>query len=108
MTSFADTALLMAAENHPPMLTKDMYDHWNSRMEHYVRNRSNGRMILQTLLHGPIPIPPVLEDNGTTRERTYEEMTDAQKNEADCNDPLLQEDRYNITMASHQSIFKRH
>ena len=84
MTSFADTDLLMGAENRPPMLTKDMYDHWKSRMEHYVRNRSNGRMILHTLLHGPIPIPPFVEDNGTTRERTYEEMTDAQKNEADA------------------------
>ena len=77
MPSYADTALLMGAENHPPMLTKDTYNHWKSRMVHYVLNRPSGRMILQTLQHGPIAIPPVLEANGTSRERTYDEMSEA-------------------------------
>nr|GEX73321.1 integrase, catalytic region, zinc finger, CCHC-type, peptidase aspartic, catalytic [Tanacetum cinerariifolium] len=33
MTSLADKAILSGAENHPPMLEKDMYDSWKSRME---------------------------------------------------------------------------
>ena len=84
MASYADTALLMGAENRPPMLTKATYDHWKSRMVHYVLNRPNGRMLLQTLQHGPIVIPPVLEANGTSRERTYDEMSEAQKTEYDA------------------------
>nr|GEW62538.1 integrase, catalytic core [Tanacetum cinerariifolium] len=33
MTSLADKAILSGAENCPPMLEKDMYDSWKSRME---------------------------------------------------------------------------
>nr|GEY14617.1 hypothetical protein [Tanacetum cinerariifolium] len=33
MTSLADKAILSGADNHPPMLEKDMYDSWKSRIE---------------------------------------------------------------------------
>nr|GEX65730.1 integrase, catalytic region, zinc finger, CCHC-type, peptidase aspartic, catalytic [Tanacetum cinerariifolium] len=33
MTSLADKAILSGADNRPPMLEKDMYDSWKSRME---------------------------------------------------------------------------
>nr|GEY82921.1 hypothetical protein [Tanacetum cinerariifolium] len=33
MASLADKAILLGAENRPPMLEKDMYDSWRSRME---------------------------------------------------------------------------
>nr|GEU52076.1 hypothetical protein [Tanacetum cinerariifolium] len=33
MASLADKAILSGAENYPPMLEKDMYDSWRSRME---------------------------------------------------------------------------
>nr|GEZ58242.1 hypothetical protein [Tanacetum cinerariifolium] len=33
MASLADKAILSGAENCPPMLKKDMYDSWRSRME---------------------------------------------------------------------------
>nr|GEZ19882.1 integrase, catalytic region, zinc finger, CCHC-type, peptidase aspartic, catalytic [Tanacetum cinerariifolium] len=33
MTSLADKAILSGAVNHPPMLEKDMYNSWKSRME---------------------------------------------------------------------------
>nr|GFA21957.1 hypothetical protein [Tanacetum cinerariifolium] len=32
-------AILSGAENRPPMLEKDMYDSWRSRMEMYMLNR---------------------------------------------------------------------
>ncbi|GJZ40087.1 hypothetical protein Tco_0586650 [Tanacetum coccineum] len=46
MTTLADKAILSGADNRPPMLEKDMYDSWKSRMELYMLNRQNGRMIL--------------------------------------------------------------
>nr|GFA79138.1 hypothetical protein [Tanacetum cinerariifolium] len=33
MTSLADKAILSGADNRPPILEKDMYDSWKSRME---------------------------------------------------------------------------
>ncbi|GJY77798.1 hypothetical protein Tco_0483599 [Tanacetum coccineum] len=37
MTTLADKAILSGADNHPPMLEKDMYDSWKSRMEIYIK-----------------------------------------------------------------------
>nr|GEW32499.1 integrase, catalytic region, zinc finger, CCHC-type, peptidase aspartic, catalytic [Tanacetum cinerariifolium] len=49
MTSLADKAILSVADNRPPMLEKDMYDSWKSRMELYILNRQHGRMILESV-----------------------------------------------------------
>nr|GEV66875.1 hypothetical protein [Tanacetum cinerariifolium] len=52
MASLADKAILSGADNHPPMLEKDMYDSWKSRMELYMLNRQHGRMILESVEQG--------------------------------------------------------
>nr|GFB06490.1 hypothetical protein [Tanacetum cinerariifolium] len=39
------------ADNRPPMLEKDMYDSWKSRMELYMLNRQHGRMSLESVEH---------------------------------------------------------
>nr|GEU35775.1 hypothetical protein [Tanacetum cinerariifolium] len=49
MTTLADKAILLDADNRPPMLEKDMYDSWKSRMELYMMNRQHGRMILESI-----------------------------------------------------------
>ncbi|GJS44433.1 hypothetical protein Tco_0569476 [Tanacetum coccineum] len=49
MTTLADKAILSGADNLPPMLEKDMYDSWKSRMELYMMNRQHGRMILESI-----------------------------------------------------------
>nr|GEZ23022.1 hypothetical protein [Tanacetum cinerariifolium] len=49
--SLADKAILSGADNRPPMLEKDMYDSWKSRMELYMLNRQHGRMILKSVEH---------------------------------------------------------
>nr|GFC48731.1 Gag-Pol polyprotein [Tanacetum cinerariifolium] len=55
MASLADKAILSGADNRPPMLEKDMYDSWKSRMELYMLNRPHGRMILKSVEQG---LPP--------------------------------------------------
>nr|GFD51023.1 Gag-Pol polyprotein [Tanacetum cinerariifolium] len=54
MASLADKAILSGADNRPPMLEKDMYDSWKSRMELYMLNRQHGRMILESVEQGPL------------------------------------------------------
>nr|GEW33735.1 hypothetical protein [Tanacetum cinerariifolium] len=51
MTSLADKAVLSGADNRPPMLEKDMYDSWKSRMELYMLSRQHGMMILELVEH---------------------------------------------------------
>nr|GEW86547.1 hypothetical protein [Tanacetum cinerariifolium] len=66
MASLADKAILSGADNRPPMLEKDMYDSWKSRMELYMLNRPHGRMILESVEQGPL-IWPSVEVEGVTR-----------------------------------------
>nr|GEV26183.1 ribonuclease H-like domain-containing protein [Tanacetum cinerariifolium] len=44
--------ILSGAENHPPMLDKDLYDSWKSRMELYMQNKEHERMILESVENG--------------------------------------------------------
>nr|GEY34720.1 hypothetical protein [Tanacetum cinerariifolium] len=83
MASLADKAILSGAKNRPPMLEKDMYDSWRSRMELYMLNRQHGRMILESVEHGPLLWPSVIED-GVTRLKKYYELSSAKAIQADC------------------------
>nr|GEY91218.1 hypothetical protein [Tanacetum cinerariifolium] len=49
MVTLADKAILSGADNHPPMLEKEMYDSWKSRMELYMLNRQHGCVILESV-----------------------------------------------------------
>nr|GEY20488.1 hypothetical protein [Tanacetum cinerariifolium] len=66
MASLANKAIFSGAENRPPMLEKDMYDSWRSRMEMYMLNRQHGKIILESVEHGPLLWPSVTEE-GVTR-----------------------------------------
>ncbi|GKF28622.1 hypothetical protein Tco_0094964, partial [Tanacetum coccineum] len=52
------------ADNRPPMLEKDMYNSWKSRMELYMMNRQHGRMILESVKNGPLPTEAIQADCG--------------------------------------------
>ncbi|GKE75885.1 hypothetical protein Tco_1537926 [Tanacetum coccineum] len=84
MTTLADKAILSGADNRPPMLEKDMYDSWKSRMELYMLNRQNGRMILESVESGPL-IWPLIMENGVTRPKKYSELSATEALQADCN-----------------------
>nr|GEW75137.1 hypothetical protein [Tanacetum cinerariifolium] len=83
MVGLADKAILSGTENHPPMLEKDMYDSWRSRMEMYMLNRQHGRIILESVKHGPLLWPSVTE-KGVTRLKKYSELSAAEAIQADC------------------------
>ncbi|GJZ42370.1 hypothetical protein Tco_0589256 [Tanacetum coccineum] len=83
MTTLADKAILSGADNRPPMLEKDMYDSWKSRMELYMMNRQHGRMILESVENGSL-IWPTIEENGVTRSKKYSELSATKAIQADC------------------------
>ncbi|GJV29689.1 reverse transcriptase domain-containing protein [Tanacetum coccineum] len=71
--TLAEYIILFGADNRPPMLDKDLYDSWKSRMEHYMQNREHGRMILELIENGPL-IWPTMEENGVIRTKKYAEL----------------------------------
>ncbi|GJU31501.1 hypothetical protein Tco_1175090 [Tanacetum coccineum] len=79
----AEYMILSSADNHPPMLYKDLYDSWKSRMELYMQNKEHGRMILESVEHGPL-IWPTVEDNGVIRTKNYAKLSAVEKIQADC------------------------
>nr|GEU90877.1 hypothetical protein [Tanacetum cinerariifolium] len=83
MTSLADKAILSGADNRPPILEKDMYDSWKSRIELYILNRQHGRMILESIESGPL-LWPSIEENGVTRLKKYSELSLTEAIQADC------------------------
>nr|GEW17494.1 hypothetical protein [Tanacetum cinerariifolium] len=76
-----DKAILSGADNRPPMLEKDMYESWKSRMELYMLNRQHGRMIFELVERGPL-LWTTIEEDGVTRLKKYSESAEAIQ--ADC------------------------
>ncbi|GKD71220.1 hypothetical protein Tco_1325310, partial [Tanacetum coccineum] len=74
MMTLANKAILSGADNRPPILEKDMYDSWKSRMELYMMNRQHGRMILESVENGPL-IWPSIEENRVTMPKKYSELS---------------------------------
>ncbi|GJX41334.1 hypothetical protein Tco_0256324 [Tanacetum coccineum] len=80
--TLAEYMILSGADNRPPMLDKDLYDSWISRMELYMQNREHERMILKSVENGP-HIWPNVKKNGVIRTKKYAELSTAEKIQAD-------------------------
>ncbi|GJV04021.1 retrovirus-related pol polyprotein from transposon TNT 1-94 [Tanacetum coccineum] len=87
--TLAEYIILSDANNHPPMLDKDLYDSWKSRMELYMQNREHGRMIVESFKHGPL-IWPTVKDNGVIKTKKYAELSAAKKIQAEATNIILQ------------------
>ncbi|GJW01394.1 hypothetical protein Tco_0927558 [Tanacetum coccineum] len=79
--TLADYMILFSADNRPPMLDKDLYDLWKSKMELYMKNIEHERMILESVEIGLL-IWPTVEENGVTRIKKYVELSAAEKIQA--------------------------
>nr|GEU43960.1 hypothetical protein [Tanacetum cinerariifolium] len=71
MTTLAEYMIHSGANNHPPMLDKDLYDSWKSRIELYMQSREHRRMILESVEHDPL-IWPTIEENGERECKLYD------------------------------------
>ncbi|GKA37819.1 retrovirus-related pol polyprotein from transposon TNT 1-94 [Tanacetum coccineum] len=60
MSTLAEFMIVVGANNRPPMLDKPQYESWKSHMELYI------------------------QEDGTVRLKTYEELSDKEKLQADC------------------------
>ncbi|GJX45309.1 putative reverse transcriptase domain-containing protein [Tanacetum coccineum] len=83
MSTLVEFMILSSGDNRPPMLEKRLYDSWKSIMELYMQNREHGRMILESVEHGPL-IWPTIEEDGVTKTKKYEELSATEKIQADC------------------------
>nr|GFD14214.1 hypothetical protein [Tanacetum cinerariifolium] len=86
-------------ENRPPMLNKDNYVPWSSRIIWYARSRPNRKMIVDFIENGPyvrrmiatlgepdlpVPVPELFH------EQTDEELTENDIKRMDADDQAIQ------------------
>nr|GEZ00816.1 hypothetical protein [Tanacetum cinerariifolium] len=83
INTLVDKAILSGADSRPPILEKDMYDSWKSRMELYMLNRKHGQMILKSIESGPL-LWPTIEENGVTRLKKYSKLSTTESIQANC------------------------
>nr|GEY18253.1 hypothetical protein [Tanacetum cinerariifolium] len=81
--TLAEYIILSGADDRPPMLDKNLYDSWKSRMELYTQNKEHGRMILKSVENCPL-IWPTVEENRVTRTKKYAELYVVEKIQVDC------------------------
>ncbi|GKE63045.1 hypothetical protein Tco_1513412 [Tanacetum coccineum] len=84
MSTLAEFMIVVGADNCPPMLDKPQYESWKSRMELYIQGKDNRRIILNSVENGPLVWPTIALENGNVTPKTYEELSDKEKLQADC------------------------
>ncbi|GJX04511.1 hypothetical protein Tco_0190427 [Tanacetum coccineum] len=108
--TLAEFMILSGADNRPPMLDKYLYDFWKSRMELYMQNREDERMILESVENVPL-IWPMIKENGVTKTKKYVELSAAEKIQADydmkATNIILQGLPVDIySLVNHHRVFK--
>ncbi|GKF44923.1 hypothetical protein Tco_0131475 [Tanacetum coccineum] len=73
MTTLAEHMIVAGADNRPPMLEKTMHNSWQNRMFLYIKGKEHGRMMLNSILNGPL-VYGTIEVDGVTRPKTYKEL----------------------------------
>ncbi|GJY16034.1 hypothetical protein Tco_0386456 [Tanacetum coccineum] len=84
MKTLAEFMIISDAVNRPSMFEKSLFDSCKSRMELFIENRENGRMILDSVLNGLLDWRTVVQEDGTTRKKTYAKLSATEKIQADC------------------------
>ncbi|GJS53220.1 hypothetical protein Tco_0626582 [Tanacetum coccineum] len=87
--SLAQNVIIAGADNRPPMLDKTLYSSWASRMLLYIEGKENGKLLVDSVLNGPfiygtLTVLGTQTTPVTVRDRTYKELTDAEKLHESC------------------------
>ncbi|GJU71680.1 hypothetical protein Tco_1263085 [Tanacetum coccineum] len=84
MSTLAEFMIVAGADNRPPLLDKPHYESWKRYIELYIQGKDHGRIILNSVENGPLVWLTVALENGIVKPKTYEELSDKEKLQADC------------------------
>nr|GEY14080.1 hypothetical protein [Tanacetum cinerariifolium] len=91
--------VIAGSKNRPPMLNKENYVPWSSRLLRYAKSKPNGKLIHNSIIDGPyvrrmIPKPgdPNSEVlvNETFHVQTYDELTEKELKQIEADDQVIQ------------------
>nr|GEV85575.1 hypothetical protein [Tanacetum cinerariifolium] len=87
------------SKNRPPMLYKENYVPWSSRLLHYAKSRPNGKLIYKSIIKGPYVRRMILEPgdanrgvpaNETFHKQTDDELTEKELKQVEADDQAIQ------------------
>nr|GEW57781.1 hypothetical protein [Tanacetum cinerariifolium] len=87
------------SESRPPMLNKENYVPWSSRLLRYAKSRPNGKLIHNSILNGPYVRRMIPEPGDANREvivtetfhvQTDDELSDKQLKQIEADDQAIQ------------------
>nr|GEZ49962.1 hypothetical protein [Tanacetum cinerariifolium] len=87
------------SENRPPMLNKENYVPWSSRLLRYAKSRPNGKLIHNSIINGPYVIRMIPELGDTNRDvlvnetfhvQTDDELTEKELKQIEAEDQAIQ------------------
>nr|GFB95952.1 hypothetical protein [Tanacetum cinerariifolium] len=87
------------SESHPPMLNKENYVPWSSRLLRYAKSRPNEKLINNSILNGPYVRRMILEPgdaerdvnvNKTFHEQTNDELSERELKQIEADDQAIQ------------------
>nr|GEX24083.1 ribonuclease H-like domain-containing protein [Tanacetum cinerariifolium] len=87
------------SENRPPMLNKENYVPWSSRLLWYAKSRPNGKLIHNSIINGPYVRRMIPEPGDPNREvpmnetfhvQTYDELTEKELRQIKSDDQAIQ------------------
>ncbi|GJS79835.1 hypothetical protein Tco_0729716 [Tanacetum coccineum] len=89
MLTMEKNMIVVGADNRPPMCDKTQYSSWASRMLLYIKGKEHGKLLYDSVINGPfkyeIVTKPETQTTPTTvRDRTYDELTNAEKIREAC------------------------
>nr|GEV35293.1 integrase, catalytic region, zinc finger, CCHC-type, peptidase aspartic, catalytic [Tanacetum cinerariifolium] len=113
--SLADNVIVAGANNCPHMLDKTQYSSWASRMLLYIKGKEYGKLLFNSVLNGPfkygtVTVPRAQTPLVTVRDKTYDELIDAEKLCESCDIKAtniyllgLPQDIYNLMVQGRQT-----
>nr|GEW28520.1 hypothetical protein [Tanacetum cinerariifolium] len=87
------------SESHPPMLNKENYVPWSSRLLWYAKSRPNGKLIHNSIINGPYVTRMIPEPGDTNRKvlvnetfhvQTDDELTEKELKQIEADDQAIQ------------------
>ncbi|GJW91555.1 hypothetical protein Tco_0169108 [Tanacetum coccineum] len=96
MATMAENVIAAGSENRPPMLEKDMYDSWKTRIILYICGKENGEMLKDSIDNGPFQLKPeiiVKDADGVTDIRRPQKVKDLSAEEKLRYDSDIKADR---------------
>ncbi|GKC63629.1 hypothetical protein Tco_1096227 [Tanacetum coccineum] len=84
----------VGSKNRPPMLNKDNYVPWSSRLLRYAKSKPNGKLIYKSIMNGPYVRRMIPEPGDPDREvsiaETFHEQNDDELTEKEADDQAIQ------------------